>query len=133
MKVCLKNAKKFYTKKEVEVIKEFIKFINKELSLKRDIIVDFLDKKKGHMTTGSRKSDEIKILAKDRLLVDVLRTLAHEWVHEFQHQRMGLKEKAKVPEIGGPVENMANVLAGIMLKKFQKEYPKYNKTIYSGK
>jgi hypothetical protein len=63
-------------------------------------------------------------------LVDILRTLAHEWIHEFQHQKLGLKEKTKVQDIGGPEENMANIIAGIFMKQFQKEYPEMDKVLY---
>jgi hypothetical protein len=43
---------------------------------------------------------------------------------------MGLKDNQKVPNIGGPVENMANVLSGIFLKKFDKMFPDYSPIIY---
>lgn len=132
MKVCLKGAKKFYSELEINVIKKFIQFINTDIPLSKDVRIEFLGKKTGKMTTGSRLSHKIKVLAKDRMLIDVLRTLVHEWVHEFQHQKMGLKDDAKIQDIGGPEENMANVLAGIIMKKFQKEYPEFKKVIYSG-
>jgi hypothetical protein len=132
MKVCLKGAKKFYSELEINVIKEFIQFINTDIPLNKDVRIDFLDKKTGKMTTGSRMGHKIKVLAKERMLIDVLRTLVHEWVHEFQHQKMGLKDDTKIQDIGGPEENMANVLAGIIMKKFQKEYPEFKKVIYSG-
>lgn len=132
MKVCFKGMKNFFSEEEIEVIKEFTKFLQSEVPLKKEILVDFLNKRKGHMTTGSRETHHhIKVLAKDRLLIDVLRTFSHEWVHEFQHQKLGLKEKQKIQDIGGPEENMANILAGIFLKQFQKLYPKYNKIIYN--
>jgi hypothetical protein len=83
------------------------------------------------MTTGQRRTHHIiKILSHNRLLIDILRTLSHEWVHEFQHQKLGLKEKDKVQDIGGPEENMANILAGIFMKQFQKKYPKMDKVLY---
>jgi hypothetical protein len=132
MKVCLKGAKKFYSDLEINVIKQFIQFINGDIPLSKDVRIEFLDKKTGKMTTGSRMGNKIKVLVKDRMLIDVLRTLVHEWVHEFQHQKMGLKDDAKIQDIGGPEENMANVLAGIIMKKFQKEYPEFKKVIYSG-
>jgi hypothetical protein len=132
MKVCLKGAKKFYSELEINVIKEFIQFINTDIPLNKDVRIDFLDKKTGQMTTGSRMGHKIKVLAKERMLIDVLRTLVHEWVHEFQHQKLGLKDETKIQDIGGPEENMANVLAGIIMKKFQKEYPEFKKVIYSG-
>jgi pheromone shutdown protein TraB len=132
MKVCLKGSKKFYSELEINVIKQFIKFINTDIPLNKDVRIEFLDKKTGQMTTGSRMSHKIKVLAKERMLIDVLRTLVHEWVHEFQHQKLGLKDNDKIQDIGGPEENMANVLAGIIMKKFQKEYPEFKKVIYSG-
>jgi hypothetical protein len=66
------------------------------------------------------------------LLIDVLRTLSHEWIHEYQHQ-IKFTQNFKHQDIGGPVENTANVLSGILMKLFQKEYPQYEKTLYNEK
>jgi hypothetical protein len=83
------------------------------------------------MTTGVRfPKGEIFVLSGNRLLIDILRTLCHEWVHEFQHQKMGLKDNAKIQNIGGPEENMCNVLSGIFIKKFEKQFPKHSKVLY---
>jgi len=131
MKVCFKNLNKFFSDEQIEVIKTFIEFIQGETPLKKDIQITFLDERKGNMTTGQRKSyHRINVLSHNRLLVDILRTLAHEWIHEFQHQKLGLKEKTKVQDIGGPEENMANIIAGIFMKQFQKEYPEMDKVLY---
>ena len=131
MKVCFKGANDFFNEEEIDVIKNFTKFLQNEMSLNKDVKVIFLSQRKGNMTTGMRKSHHlIYILSKNRLLIDILRTYSHEWVHEFQHQKLGLKEKQKIKNIGGPEENMANVLSGIMIKKFDKENPKYEKIIY---
>jgi hypothetical protein len=131
MKVCFKNLNKFFSDEQIEVIKTFIEFIQGETPLKKDIQITFLDERKGNMTTGQRKTyHRINILSHNRLLVDILRTLAHEWIHEFQHQKLGLKEKTKIQDIGGPEENMANIIAGIFMKQFQKEYPEMDKVLY---
>jgi hypothetical protein len=83
------------------------------------------------MTTGVRRpNSEIFVLTSKRLLIDVLRTLAHEWVHEYQHQKMGLNDDQPIQDIGGKVENMANALGGIMVKKFEKEFPKHEDALY---
>lgn len=132
MKVCFRNLNQLFSESEVEVIKRFILFLQKETPLNKDVSITFLDRKKGKMTTGNRlHGHRINVLAHGRLLIDVLRTLSHEWVHEFQHQKLGLKEKKKYQDIGGPVENMANVLSGIFMKKFQKEYPSDKKILYA--
>jgi hypothetical protein len=64
------------------------------------------------------------------MLVDILRTLSHEWVHEFQYQKLGLVDNAKIQNIGGPEENMSNVLSGIFIKKFDKQNPNFKDTLY---
>ena len=77
------------------------------------------------MTTGVRyPNGNLFVLASNRLLIDILRTLSHEWVHEFQHQKMGLKDNQKIQNIGGPEENMASALSSVFLKKFQKQFLK---------
>jgi hypothetical protein len=131
MKVCVKNKKNSITPKEIKVIKEFVKFIQSHLPLKRDIFITFVPDRSVKMTTGVRfPKGEIFVLSGNRLLIDVLRTLAHEWVHEFQHQKMGLKDNAKIQNIGGPEENMCNVLSGIFIKKFEKQFTKHSKVLY---
>jgi hypothetical protein len=105
--------------------------LSTKLPLNNDIYITFLEKKEGPMTTGVRKpGSEISVLAGKRLLIDVLRTLSHEWVHEYQHQKMGLKDTDKIKDIGGYEENMANTLSGIFVKKFEKTFPKYEDVLY---
>jgi len=131
MKVCFKGINKFSKPKQIEVVKEFVKYLQTELPLKDDVFITFKGGRDIKMTTGVRKpGNQIFVLADKRLLIDILRTVSHEWVHEFQHQKMGLKDNQKVPNIGGPVENMANVLSGIFLKKFDKIFPDYSPIIY---
>jgi len=131
MKVCFRGINKFSKPKQIEVIKEFVKYLQTELPLKDDVFITFKGGRDIKMTTGVRRpGSQIFVLADKRLLIDILRTVSHEWVHEFQHQKMGLKDNQKVPNIGGPVENMANVLSGIFLKKFDKIFPDYSPIIY---
>jgi hypothetical protein len=131
MKACLKNTTKYFSPEELILIKDFINLLQKEVPLKKDVYINFDKQRDGHMTTGVRMpGHHIHVLTKDRLLIDVLRTLSHEWTHEFQHQKLGLKDNQKIQDIGGPEENMANVLSGIFVKRFAKNFPKYVKTMY---
>jgi hypothetical protein len=131
MKLILKNSNKLFDTTQNGVVKEFVKFIRKQLPLQKDTTVTFLEKRDHSMTTGVRRpNSEIFVLTSKRLLIDVLRTLAHEWVHEYQHQKMGLRDDQPVQDIGGKVENMANALGGIMVKKFEKEFPKHEGALY---
>lgn len=110
------------------VINEFIKFLQRKFPLEEGFKIVFLGERIGKMTTGSRTDKNVlKILAKNRMLIDVLRTLAHEWVHEYQHQILNWE---RGPDIGGKNENHANIEAGILMKKFQKEYSDFMEVLY---
>jgi len=134
MKACFKNVKKFFSEEEIELMKDFVNYLQNEVTLNKDVTIVFTSKRIGNMTTGMRTTGHlIYVLSKDRLLADVLRTLTHEWIHEFQDQKLGIKEKQKIKDIGGPEENMANVLAGIIMKKFKKEFPNYEDLLFGEK
>jgi hypothetical protein len=131
MKLTLKNLENYFSQKEKDAILSFFRFLQDHLPLNKDVSVLFMNKRNGEMTTGVRlPQHNIHVLAKDRLLIDVLRTISHEWVHEFQHQKLGLKDTKKIQDIGGPEENMANVLSGIFLKKFVKDQPHHKHAVY---
>lgn len=131
MKLPLKNIRNFFDSQEIEVIREYITFLQKQLPLSEGVNIEFTGNRPYDMTTGLRmRPVGIVVLAKDRLLADILRTITHEWVHEYQHQKLGLTEKEKKQNIGGPDENLANILSGIMFKKFEKSNEKYKKIIY---
>lgn len=131
MKVCFKGLNKFFHDGEIEVIKDFTSFLQSQTPLDKDITITLLKNRDLPMTTGVRMpGSEIFVLAGGRLLIDILRTISHEWVHEYQHQKLGIKDFRKSKDIGGPEENMANILSGIFLKQFDKKYPNYSALIY---
>lgn len=114
-----------------KVVKDFVSMIQTELPLTNDVNINFVPKRDVKMTTGVRfPNGNIFVLSGNRLLIDILRTLAHEWVHEYQHQKMGLKDNEKIQDIGGPEENMANTLSGIFIKQFDKKFPNHSKFLY---
>lgn len=131
MKLKFVNSQNYFSKLEIEAIKEFSEYLQSELPLNKDVSIFFENKRNEPMTTGVRlPKHNIHVLAKDRLLIDILRTVSHEWVHEFQHQKMGLKDTDKIQNIGGPEENMANILSGIFLKKFIRDFPHHKKAVF---
>lgn len=113
---------------EKKVLDEFIRFHQKMVPIKNDLKIVFLGEKIGKMTTGSRSDNNtIKVLSKNRMLIDILRTLSHELVHQYQHENMDLDF---TQDIGGPAEDMANTESGKLIKIFQKEYPQHMGLIY---
>lgn len=131
MKVCLKNTSNLFNSEEIKLLSDLIKLLQKELTLNQETHITFLKNRKVPMTTGVRMPHHEIYVLSNRLLIDVVRTLIHEWVHEYQNQVMGVSDSEPIQDIGGPEENMANVLAGIYTKKFQKMYPNYEKLLYN--
>ena len=130
MEVKVKHIKCDMNTKDKELMNKFMKFLQKHYPLKNNITVIFTGERFGDMTTGSRTSNsELKILTKGRLNRDVSRTLAHEWVHEWQRLTKG---KERGPDIGGENEDEANAKAGSIIKKFEKSNPKEKEMMYEG-
>jgi hypothetical protein len=130
MKLCLKYKKGILEKYQVDIIKDFILYLQKDLPLNENIIIRFLDKRVGKMTTGSFKNEknEIKVLAKNRMLADILRTLSHEWAHCYDHEKLKIKDRRSV---GGESEDYANKKSGEITKKFIKSHPKLEDKIFN--
>jgi Fe-Mn family superoxide dismutase len=112
------NYPKNTNKINKEIIDSFIKKLQKKYPLDNQITIDFLEKRTGTMTTGSRTNKgRLKIFVKDRIISDVLRTLGHEWIHEYQRNTLN-RDRGK--SIGGKNENEANAKSGEILKYFAK-------------
>lgn len=122
MRVCVKYKKGFFSKKQFEVIQDFIKLLNKIMPLSEELHLFFLDKRIGHMTTGSYKYNKhrIKVLVKGRIMSDVLRTLSHEWGHAFDREHINFKDRR---DVGGDSENFANAISGAITKHYIKKNP----------
>jgi hypothetical protein len=65
----------------------------------------------------------IKIYAKDRAIIDICRSIAHELVHHLQFLEGRLLDAVKDGEDGSPIENEANAVAGIIIRKWGKLHP----------
>ena len=128
MKVTVKHIKCDMSKKDEDLMNKFIKFLQKKFPLKNDIQVIFTGERFGEMTTGSRTGDsKLKIFTKGRMNRDISRTLAHEWIHEWQ---ITVKNKKPKQDIGGPLEDEANAKAGSVIKQFEKSHPKEERMMY---
>lgn len=131
MKVSVKFSETKFDKNDKEFINEFIKLLQESYPLKEDVTIMFLGEQMGEMTTGSRnENSELKVLAKGRLNRDIMRTLAHEWVHE--HQKTILN-RPNGPNIGGKNEDEANAFAGRLVKMFEKKHPDLENKMYESK
>ena len=115
------------TSKDHAIMKEFIQWTSRRLHLKepfpRMIFSDDTEKaQKGHHTGVHTPEDNtIWIYTGKRNMVDIMRTVFHELVHERQAQLGMIKPGDSYP--GSPIEVMADMLAGKYIKIFGKNHP----------
>jgi hypothetical protein len=118
----------FLEKNKQEKITSFVKFVNDELGLKNCPKI-ILQNGRGDLKTTanynySSDTKTIRVNSKNRALVDVMRSIAHEMVHHKQYEDGRLK--VKPADIGGEIEDEANAKAGQYIKMFAQK----DKTIY---
>ena len=105
------------------ILKRFIVFLKRELSLTIDIpyiLIDDPDFSKKNKAFGMMNSDGIVYISIiNRHPIDILRTVAHEVVHYKQ----SIKRVAMNPNPGSPSENEANAKAGEIMRKYGKLHP----------
>ena len=131
MKVIIKHINSDVPKENYDFFNDFIKYLQKIKPLRNDVTIKFLGERKGNMTTGVRyPGSKIQVLSTGRLPIDVLRTLSHEWIHEFQTQKLGVDDSKPIQDIGGPEENMCNILSGVFVKQFEKDHPEFGDLLY---
>lgn len=109
---------------------KFLKFCRTELEITNDIKLFLVTRKnKLNMTTGGYNPTDkcIYVIFEGRQIADVLRTIAHELVH--QKQDLQGKITGNIPDIGGVIEDTANAIAGRLIKRFVKKFD--SKHIYS--
>jgi len=128
MKVIIKHTDSDVPKENYEFYNDFIKYLQKSYPLKNNVTINFVGKREGNMTTGQRNDrNELLILSKGRMNRDILRTLAHEWVHEYQRT---ILKRNQGPDIGGKNENEANSESGAIIKRYEKSNPNNEKKMY---
>jgi len=115
----------FLTEEKREILDKFVLFVKKQLELKTVPTVKIQNHRDGLKTTANydytKENKIIKVCAKNRALVDVCRSIAHEMVHHKQFEQGRLK--VQPPDIGGEIEDEANAKAGQFIKMYAKEDP----------
>ena len=115
----------FLTDEKKEILDKFVLFVKEQLELKTVPIVKIQNNRDGLKTTANydytKENKIIKVCAKNRALVDVCRSIAHEMVHHKQFEQGRLKTQP--PDIGGEIEDEANAKAGQFIKMYAKEDP----------
>lgn len=109
-------------KETLSLVAKFLQYSIKELGLEgEDVKIRLLGANPQEpITTGaySPSNKTISTICAGRHMIDYCRTIAHELTHmkqDVEGRIQGLQQ-----EIGGQIEDEANVVAGIVMKKFIK-------------
>ncbi len=118
----------FLDENKKEKLNNFVKFVKEQLELKTVPTISIQNHRNGLKTTANydytKENKIVKVCMKNRALVDVMRSIAHELVHHKQFEQGRLE--VKPPDIGGEIEDEANAKAGQFIKMFSK----LDETIY---
>lgn len=124
--ICVHKSQQFnVTEEQKNALYDFIEFCAQEIPVQGSIKI-YLEPKivRDDITTGGFNLEDksIKTRWEGRALIDVIRTIAHELVHYGQLERGEFERPDYVhQDIGGPIEDEANALAGVLIKRFVKE------------
>jgi hypothetical protein len=109
------------------ILHEFVRFAAEDLELKSLPKFDFrFDTKRSveHKSFGGYQpgAEHITITVKNRHVMDVCRTLAHELVHYSQDLKSELEDD-DAGATGSPQENEANARAAVIMRNWGKLHP----------
>lgn len=107
------------------ILKRFIVFLKRQLNISHDIPVILIDDaefaKKVEAFGSISDKNVIHVSIINRHPMDILRTVAHEYVHYRQHLDKGIHHRSSQP--GSPLENQANAKAGELIRKYGNMHP----------
>jgi hypothetical protein len=114
-------------KETYSILHEFVRFAAEHLDLKKLPKFDFVFDSKASVERksfgGYMPGDEhITVTVKNRHIMDVCRTLAHELVHFKQDLNEELNSEG-AGSTGSPQENQANAEAAVIMRNWGKEHP----------
>ena len=113
--------------KKNEVIKQFIEFMKEKLGFgdtMPNIVISYDEKEAQGMHSFGKytpEKNELRVVASNRNLADVLRTFAHELIHH--KQRLNGEVEPNSNDTGSKQENEANALAGVFMREFGEKNP----------
>jgi hypothetical protein len=112
-----------------DILHDFVRFAAEDLGLKTLPKFDFrFDNSKSlqHKSFGGYQpgGEHITITVKNRHIMDVCRTLAHELVHYSQDLKKELEDD-DAGATGSPQENEANARAAVIMRNWGKRNPDY--------
>jgi len=113
--------------KRQEIINDFVNYVDESIELGGEVPsvkLSYNENDAQKMKSYGRympETNELVVVATNRNLGDILRTIAHELIHHKQNKEGNLNPDSG--ETGSEQENEANALAGVLLREFGKRNP----------
>jgi len=115
------------TKEEsaIRIVADFTNFANEFLGINDGVQVKLAFERTPDLKTTAyyNSTGFLVVYVKDRAIIDVCRSIAHELVHHKQNLDGKLKDAVIDGEDGSPIENEANAVAGIIIRKYGRLHP----------
>ena len=107
-------------------IRDFMQWCKHKLKLKQELpSIEFSDEKDSedmhHTGYYNNAEDKLWVYTGNRNLIDILRTVAHEFTHRKQGEQGRIEADQSYP--GSPIEQEADAVAGYLMKLYGKEHP----------
>ena len=113
-------------KEDILDVTDFVNFAKKYLNIDDDIKVELAFERTPDLrTTAYYNNNEnfVKIYVKNRAIIDVCRSIAHELTHHKQNLEGRITDASKDGQDGSDIENEANATAGIIIRKWGRIHP----------
>lgn len=116
----------FLNEDKKDKLNSFVKFVKKQLEIENLPTISIQPNRDGLKTTAhydyTKENKIVRVYGKNRALVDIMRSVAHELVHHKQFEE-GRLDGPQPPDIGGEIEDEANAKAGQYIKMYAKIDP----------
>jgi hypothetical protein len=109
----------------IRQVSDFVNFAKEYLGITDGITVELAFQRTPDLVTTAYYNLDgfVKVYVKDRAIIDVCRSIAHELVHHKQNIEDRLNDVQADGEDGSPIENEANAVAGVIIRKYGKLHP----------
>ncbi len=113
------------TDSSINQISDFVNFTKKYLNINDDIKVALAFERTPDLSTTAYYNLDgfVKVYVKDRAIIDICRSIAHELTHHKQNLEGRLLDAVKDGADGSDIENEANAKAGEIIRKYGKLNP----------